>query len=439
MSGSKGNSLRAAASSARAANLTVQGWTSTTLDNHLTRWMNRWSRFTHPTLADLRSLAEDQDSFLSRVLAKKRQYYGSRLRVLAVDPQRNPEIAKWVEENFEAIQSIERDVWNEWLLAGNIPALWIKDRPKSSVSIFDCEQLRYSNKFGNERVEPLFDVSKEDRKELGLPETGSIMRKLDFLVKTSTKKGRGFAKSPWLPHLEDMAILELLRMGDFSGAWARKKLVRQGKKGHKIEGAGPLAGTPTYFFKSDFGKAILKKLKEEGFSELISNFDFELEYVHLPPEFFDAKFYRAVSDRLSAAAGPAATLVELEATERRANQNVLDIFWAEALEQRGEVGPYLSTLLTRTLKPPAPVRVTWGDAVFMSRKNLIAHVQGAANQGFMSPQTARFELNLDDATESYFLREASKAETDYRPVFEPRQGLLSEQDAGRPAGTPDHE
>lgn len=423
----------------------ADGWTSSRVFAYLDGWLQRWSFFVHPQLCDIRALAKTRESFVARVLAKKIEHYHFGFRVKAADPGQAATIKAWAWDDRDRRLQLEElglDVWTEWLIAGNVPAVWM---PGRDVTVMDCENVTYSNRFGIEKLK--FPISVADRRELGLPETGEVIQdpakrksanKIQFRVLCSEKKGNGFGPSPWEPMLRDLAIYDLLRIGDFTGAWARKQLVRHTKKGHKIDG-GPKAGMATHFLSKEWGKVVREKLESsEGLLDLITNFDAEILYAALESDYFDLKFYRAVQDRLTTACGPAALIVEPEATERKANLNILDAFYAEAVAHRRRIGFFLEDVINRALRPPVPVRVAWGSAIFKSRKQLLAELQGAVGAGLMSPQTAREELGLDDEEESARLRQARENKDDYTPVFEAKQGLLAPE-PGRQPGSRDHE
>jgi hypothetical protein len=323
------------------------------------------------------------------------------------------------------------------LLCDAVAVLW---QDGGIPSAMQGEDVEYDNRFGQEKVTIHLGtrkVTKELRKSLGdqvanaLEKDGKVEIRngrtgtLNCRVLTTAKDGGGFPVPAVKAAMMDLAIIELLKIGEWNGAFARRNLIRQAKKGHEIK-SGNLAGQPLHFYKSAFGKQLLKFLAEKiGYSEFVGNFDLAFEYVFLPADFFDPKIFDAVHRRLMTWAGGAGLVAEaVDKTDDRFT-NGLDMLRHEAMEPRAMVAAFLEDIFEKAGGAKAAGRVVFSNSIFFTVKQLQAFVSQAATNGHMSPQSAREWLGLDEQRETRRMKAARKDSEGYMPPFEAKQGMQS--------------
>lgn len=346
------------------------------------------------------------------------------------------------------LHRLSRDVWRMWLTCQAVVAFWREpDAGKlPTVELLDVTRCEYKNDFGNEvlkytpRRQKLTAAEREAHGEryanaLERGEPLEISEKYDekFCVLTNGMLGQGFGMPNAKAALLDLAIWELLRTGDYNGAWARKNLMRLSRRGHEIK-QGPLAGLPEHFFKKGFGKALLKHLASiSGYSELAGNFDLAMEYIYLKPDFFSKDVHEATNARLRMWGGASAALMDGEA---RKGGDLTKVLRAEAMEERQVVSGFLHTILGHEYFEAVKskdLRFAWDDSVLMDMERATAWVSAGVSAGLMSPQTGREFMGLDDAFESKRMKEAGGRKEEFTPPFEAKQGLVADP-GGRPAG-----
>jgi hypothetical protein len=249
----------------------------------------------------------------------------------------------------------------------------------------------------------------------------------------------------WKAALDDLAARDLLKIGDWNGAWARKHLVRHGKKGHLIKD-GPLAGMPEYFYNPKFGKKILQALQgAAGFMELMTNFDLQFDYVFLDPKFFDPAIYKGIEDRLAKWAG--ACLLMLR--EGNPNPNLSKMFKTEGESERAIVGRFLEGIINDSTFQPESLpkgmqrlNVRWDPWVFFDAEQLRQMITFGLQNGVMSPQLAQRAMGVDGREHKALMDAARKDPEQFTPVFEAKQGMASGEagnsggDAGKTGGRP---
>ncbi len=389
---------------------------------------------------------ETDHHFFQPVMKIRNQYFGANFEVQGPDGERDPaQTLKW--------RRLVRDVWQEFLLADSVVILW---QDGGIPAAMNGEDVEYENKFGQEKVTIRLGtqkVSKELRKSLGEKLANALERdgKVEVLngktgtlncrVLTLAKDGAGLAWPSMKAAMMDLAIIELLKIGEWNGAFARRNLVRQAKKGHEIK-SGNLAGQPLHFYKTAFGKQLFKFLSEKiGYSELVGNFDLEFEYVFLPADFFDPKIYEAVHRRLMIWAGGAGLIAESSDKSDERFARGLDMLRNESLASRSLVSGFLEEVFSKFPGWTAGNRVAFSNSVFFTGKQLLAYVSQAATNGHMSPQTAREWLGLNEQVESRRMKESRDHVENYTPPFEAKQGMQTPGSAappttagGRPSG-----
>ena len=345
---------------------------------------------------------------------------------------------------------LARDTWKEYLTCSNIVAFWM-DKAKATqpqlidgmprVTILNADDVEFHNEFGIESVKIHLKsrtLTAAEKAALGPRYARAIeqgkMLELDralgenWKVLSTAKLGNGFGMPRWRAVFDDLAARDLLKIGDWNGAWARKHLVRHGKKGHLIQ-HGALAGMPEYFYNPKFGDKLVKKLQSAtGFMELVTNFDLLFEYVYLNPDFFDPKVYKGIEDRLTKWAGACMLMLR----EGNPNPNLSKIFQAEGLAERELIGRFLEGILNDpTFRPKGQPRgmedlqVRWDEWVFFNQDELRQMITFGIQNGIMSPQSVQRAMRLDSDEQMALMTEAIKKRDQFTPVFEAKQGMAA--------------
>ena len=354
-----------------------------------------------------------------------------------------------VEAGYDCGQ-LARDVWGEFLLCDNVVAFWREreeGEPLPLVTIFDCEQVEYSDAFGMNRVKFIPKAAKLDAKtrkalgpryaeaiEKGKPLELSRQQGECWRVLKVGKRGKGLVSPGIYSVFEKLSALELLEIGDWAGAWTMKNVIRQIKKGHEIK-TGNLAGQPLHFITKKISDAIKSELRTKtGAHDAVTNFDIDILYKFLDPRFFDAKKYDGILGRLKAWAGAAGQLLDAQLSPF-----VCEVLDAEMKAARGMVGPFLEGVLNDPgflgAARGAALKVVWDEHAAMPWKIRLELIRLGYTNGLLSPQSAREMFGFDDAKESGRLLEAHQHPKQYWPPFEAKQGFLNNKpQGGRPDG-----
>ncbi len=406
-------------------------------------WAQRWGGVCLSDRTSVQGMArmlEGENSYFQTIVGHRRRYYGAGFALVNGAGEND-------QKGTAKFSRLVKDVWMEYTLTDSAVVFWRKGGPPA---VMNSEDVEYDNRFGREKVTLKLGkqrLNAQLRRSLGtklsdaLENTGKLVVEdggdgdLFCRVLTAAKAGAGLAMPRVKAALMDLAIAEMLRLGEVNGAAARRTLFRHSKKGHEIK-QGNLAGQPLHFFKSAFGKALIKTLQTmPGVGEFISNFDLSFDWVYLPAEFFDAKVYEAVDGRLAMWAGGAGLLAAVKNKQDGNFETALDSLRQEAMAERGAVGTFLTEIISEM---GGAGDIGWDWSIFFSGKELKSFVSQASTNGHMSPQTAREWLHLDDKRESMRMRAAKDRKDDFTPPFEAKQGLLGDPAAttegGRPPG-----
>ena len=350
---------------------------------------------------------------------------------------------EWQRTQGNALKDLVDNIALELLTCESAAVIWVENT--SGVAhwqVPDSENLTYCVLFGDQSL------------KVKLPKVSDMTGVVDR-YKNAMKDGvawgdannegwriamfgkRNLLQSP--PRLysvfEEIAALNLLRIGDFNGAWAAKDLVRHYSKGHEIK-TGDKAGDPRHFLKTTQAKKIKAELlKKQGYWDLIANFDVALKYYFLDAAFFDEKKYAGLMARMVQWAGPISGLMKGEVDR-------LPALRAEGAYLRSKIAGLAEEVLNATgfLQGAAKatgVRVTFNTRTFETPKGLLELVRLSHGNGLASPQTAREEIGYDDERESERMMTAHSKAKAYTPPFEAKQGMAtgSGETGGRPVET----
>lgn len=401
------------------------------------------------TVFELCRKLRKQHGWLDRFLAVKTHYVLHGFRWMS------PEGRALAEANVGYdFKRILEDVMLELTTCDNAVAQWPTTAAGKTnaglpwVSILNCEQVEYKDEDGAERVKPDKSAAKEPKKKDGsvqTVQTGAYGEDKDgwivlgeekdekFEVYSSGKRGGGYGVPSLYGLIFDLGLIEILQTGDFNAALMTRDVMRQIKKGHEIS-YGPLAGQPVYFLKRGDIKTITEALAAKiGAFDFLTNFDVDITFPTLDTKYFDKDKYAATWARILEWMGPLGRYQT--ATNGEAAAAALAAFRVEVDEIRDRLARFAGRIFndgtfSKRAADSGKIKIGFHPFTCYSTKERREMMSWATQNGYLSPQTAREFLGLEDELERERLREAAAAPDEFRPVFEPKQGLLMTEVSG---------
>lgn len=350
-----------------------------------------------------------------------------------------------------AFGALVSDIIWEHLVSTNVVCMWRKKEKLPFINVLDAESVEYSTVGGKERI--VVQYSKDEilardkanetefRRILGnkvyeaqVKGTKVIIIKgmdeeWDFETMIAGKRRGVFTIPEMVPILDTIDFMELMGIGDWNLAWARKDVIRLIKKGYKVA-----HGQGSGINSVDISKEEIKNLGE-GFSKISgnanvpANHDVDPSYLTVPPETFDPKQVDAATDRLLHWGGiEAVVLFGAFSQQNGAAPSLMRNARTLAFSLRERVEDLLRRIFAadefRSLDWGGDeMRFRWGVKSLYSLDELL-NLAKATNDGTASPQTRREWLGLDNQTEVDRLKEAHTDREGYAPPFEAGQALL---------------
>ena len=351
-------------------------------------------------------------------------------------------------------QEVAGDVWREWLTCDNVVAIW-KKGTLPHVIVLDCEQVDFRVDAGVQSISvPMkkdqslsvsSDLTSALKDQLGVEmfnalQKGSSLRIIkggesewDFEALIGGKRTAALARPGIVTAADDLDYIEMTKVGDWNGAWKRKDVIRQVKKGYGIT-SGPMGGSAKQHAKVKSLKSLSAGVtKISGAANFATNFDVEMAYHLLDSGFFgrEGNITYEARRRLVLWGGFAARLLTEGFSQQRGDRgDVSQILRSEATYHRGKVEgflkrvfnnpSFLGTHVDKRLRPEHAQSVLYTSAELETR------VRAAVTHGLASPPTCREEMGYDDARESARMQDAHKRKEDYTPPFEAKQGIVAD-------------
>lgn len=353
-----------------------------------------------------------------------------------------------------AFSPLVSDILHEVLITTNVVCMWRKGQKLPTVTVLDAEQVEYKAAGGLERIKVTYgqdqEMAKDRAKEneyrqlLGdkmydamtkgrpLEVIKGMDEEWDFEVLIGGKRRGVFCIPEMVPILDCVDYVELMGMGDWNLAWARKDVIRGVKKGYPVT-FGQGAGVNSVDITDPEIKAL-----GEGFGEKVNgnavvpmNHDVNPFYLTVDGANFDPKTMESAWDRLLHYGGmEAVVLFGSFSQQNGAAPSLMRNHRTKAFKVRQDV----EGLLRRIFAAAEFASLDWGggDVVpsffwgvksLYSMDELLALSKGTAD-GLASPQTRRAWLGLNDKIEGDRLEVAHESRPRYVPPFEPGQALL---------------
>jgi len=368
------------------------------------------------------------------------------------------EVREWARGNgfWAAARRVAADIWREWLMCDNAVVFWTRPTDETKLPplcVLDCEAVRYSNTWGQEKLELVLKrkvLTDQEKAALqpkwvagyteGKPVLLDPSRGEFFRVLTPAKLGEGLARPSLVQILQRLSIRELLNLADWSGAYQHKDVVRHVKGGYAIT-MGDHAGEKTHHLTDVKRKEIERALKaKSGPYDAVTNFDVAIGFAFLDPGFFSDEKFASTRAALRAWGGAAVMIYEAGVP----SPMLMQAFGVEGRAHRANVGFFLEELLndpdycgTGEFKPPKPIRIGWNPNSFRETKMMLEWLRFAHGSGLASTQTARDSMDLDHELEGDRLKAELAQPERNRPTFEPKQGMLANGGDGRPVERPE--
>jgi hypothetical protein len=353
-------------------------------------------------------------------------------------------------------QALVSDIVSEHLISSNVVCLWRKGEKLPYVSVLDMDRVEYSAPGGIERIVIQYTADQvmardQENKDEYIKVLGERMYKAqttggkitiikweneeewDFEVMTDGKRRGAFSTPEMVSILSTIDFMELMDIGDWNLAFARKDVMRWIKKGYKVahgSGAGVNSVDITKPEIDEIGTAFSKL---NGNCNVPMNHDVEVGYLTMSSEVFNPDQVKSAVNKLLFYGGIEA--VVLLGSFSQQNGASPSLMWRSRVlaESRREK---VESLLRRIFAAPEFSGIDWGveegqDIQFKwSVKPLysleeLMKVVKETNDGTLSPQTRRSYLDVDNDEECRLMKEAHADRESYMPPFEAGQALLA--------------
>lgn len=380
-----------------------------------------------------RRLAESK-GFIEWVLRAKKLLFQDGFRIEGVtNPEDQTHLARAV-----------RDMWTEYLIQTNVVSIWrAPDEKIPLIQVADCEGVKYEDDLGEETLRICYEartLSDEQKQKLGERYVKALGQGEHiiwgegagegFKVLKFAKMGAGLGKPSLYSIFEEIAIHGLLTIGDWNASWVSKDVLRQFKKGHQIT-QGNMAGLPVHFLKTTERDQIHKAMKDkQGATDIVTNFDLDVEYPAFDFDFFKEEKYQSVRQRLMDWAGPVG-LIYLGGAHRDPTTD-LELLRVEMDHARADISRHFAEIVaTEQFAAVKDAKLVWNQFTMLGWDWIQKYVTMALGNGLMPPQMARKLFGINEEEANKLMKAARENPENYTPIFEQKQGLV------QPATPPD--
>ena len=356
----------------------------------------------------------------------------------------------WVAGTDYPFQQAHDDLLHEWLVSDNVVALWRTDPEPNTlpqIEVPDCESLDYEVIGGvpqiNLTLKRVSGIAEDLKPRLGERLWDSMRRGVKFkITKGDPESGYDFAvmksgksTAPFSPPsmtgvMDDLDYIEAVRVGDWNGAWARREMIRQTKKGYGVS-SGPNAGTTRNNAKNAELQAIVAAMKKiVGKQELATNFDQLIEWIIFPKDHWTTEMIADAKSRLFFWAGIfGVLLLKTDSQITGLSAFLMDRMRVEVEEFRRRFGGFLtgifrSASFRKNFPDMPPLVPCWSVKPLYSAKALNELAVTLSTYAIAAPPTIRALFGYDNETESRLMKASHADRESHTPPFEPRQGLL---------------
>lgn len=405
----------------------------------LQKFRVNWMALGRDVLCSVAMVLAERHWFIRPVVRMNVDLYGLGFRFVA------KETREWLkrEAPHYPFKRVHRDLLREFMTNQSVVAMWPKSSASGELPVIEVPDVKDAKLLPggvlSMKLVKNSKLSEEAAQRVGEKMAAAIRGgKIveispddpiwAFRVMTDGKISSGLTVPSMTGILDDLDYIEAVRIGDWNGAWQRRKMLLHATKGYGISSGGNAGQTRGHAKKSqlDAVAAFLKALT--GSASLATNFDQEFKHVVFPKDFFSDEMTRSTWERLLLWSGFAGVL----------------LFKSES--QIAGVSPYLMLQLRTSVfsfrelwsefimsifgSPefhggPAELDFTpaWSIDHLYSVDELQKLIGMHTRAATLSPQSLREFLSIDNAREVERMKSAHADRQGYIPVFEPNQGL----------------
>ena len=386
--------------------------------------------------------------WLRTVVRLKMAFFFSGLRVVGADDKTRTWLAAGRNARLKRLKKFAGDAARDWITTSSAVATWATWMKNPMLT--KAESVRKYASFGG--VEAMTITIGQQSGEAPASahdgwkkkwETGGDVeldreQGDDWRVCTDERTGDGLAHPLVATALSLYAALEALNKADWTGSVLHGNIIRQLRKGFMLPGgaANNQGKVEKTYTAAELDRVVKAGSKKRGGQDWATNHDLEVLFQYLKPEFFDPKKYEGVERMLRTWAGAVA-----EMQDDKPSQYVITQLQGECKEAREDLGAFLSDVANDSPlldagqgRRPAgsDIVVDWSPTACWDSKTLLEVCRMLIGQGAMSVTTMREWFALDDKLERERLKMELAKPDEYRPGFEPKQGMSTDNTGGRP-------
>ncbi len=349
---------------------------------------------------------------------------------------------------------VVKDVMSDYLAVDNVVALWRKGQDElPHITILDAEVCQYKSTKGCKQITLRYDsdsslFSTKAKKSSAIRRFGKEMAEAmaygreitiikgenddwDIDVLAAGKRKETFAVPSMVAILDDLDFVEMLKIGDWNGAYTRKDILRIATKGYGIKsgsGAGRSVGDakPKHLKKLSAG---LRKVM--GLTNLALNWDTAISHEYLSSEFFGEHRSKDALKRLVAWGGLEAALLMDGFSQVSGVSPYMARLWRPRVRAaRRDVGEFCARIFNnpsfRNIETDVVLVPEFDEGVLYNTEELTRLVEHQLGHAVISIDTARERHGVDSEKEKARIKESHDHLDENTPVHEPRQGIVSQ-------------
>ncbi len=351
---------------------------------------------------------------------------------------------------------VAKDLLREAMTTNNAVALWLRnDGHEDGLPVIntpdmrDCEippggqvlkiTFRRNAKLETEKKDIFGDDVWKAMKNGGTVEIPRDHERWAWVAYTEGKASSGLNAPAVTGILDDLDFIEAVKVGDWNGAWQRRKLILQAAKGYAIT-SGSNAGISRGGAKRGQLEIVAKWLRTlAGAATLSTNFDQEFKHIIFPTaDHFSDGLTKMTWERLLLWAGFAGVILfKSESQIAGVSPYLMLQLRAKVFAFREDWTAFLGSIFNHESFRPAAGSIdltpVFGNSHLYSVVELDKLITLHATNALMAPQDMREKLlDMDNAEQVALMKAGHADRMGYISVFEPRQGLTPGAEA--PAG-----
>ena len=357
----------------------------------------------------------------------------------------NPKSYPWAE--------VVGDIFYDYLAVDNVVAMWRKDQDGiPHITVMDAEDVEVTIRGGFKSITITYQpdsamASNATSKEKWIERLGKPMYEkmchggqltIDdddphwaFDMLCAGKRKAGYATPAMVSILDDLDFIEMMKIGDWNGAYTRKDILRIATKGGGVSSGGN-AGLPMNSPDQDELDDISGSLKKiNGLSNMALSWDTAMSHVFLDSEFFGEHRTRDAIKRLIAWGGLEAALLMDGFSQVSGVSPYMARLWRPGvIQKRKDVAEFAARIFNhpsfRSDVDEVILYPQFNEGALFNTEELIRLVDHRMSHALMSNQSGREMHGLDNEKEGKRIKDSHGDPLSNTPVHEPRQGIVKE-------------